>query len=348
MAPKRQLRQEIQEAIDEGSCGSLCAVLSRDGSRPLHRAVGILHLGAVRLLLERADPNERTEPEGTPLQVCVDRFATASRGTEVGNFLAVPLEEELGNFLAGMGELLPAPLATLRPLHEQPPRRATSPVDGLALPLGSGEYSEPLDVARALLGAGAEPEPCVLLHAATCADPALGLLLLEYGAAASAVVDGQTPLWPAALYCALPPDAAAGQARGAELPRPRAATPRRWRGPPPQLPRVPAGGHRGAGGAGDARAGDALAPGAPAPPAQEAWRRGAREKKACSRCFGAGSTLLRGRNSYTPLLCGGKPAWREVRVFVWAYAREGVPAALALPHAVPAGQTAERCSHRCT
>jgi len=193
---RRRLRQEIEEAVEEGSWGSLNAVLAQDGSSPLHRAVRLGHLGAVKLLLTRSDPNEQDEA-ATALQVCADMVAG-----KVKQMQRFPQSSQL--------ELIPPlpPLCSIRtPLSPGAAVDATAPtappgafLDPVSVALLLAE-SDPMDLAAALLASGAAPES-LLVKAAQLQDPAFGLLLLQHAADVEACdAYGRTPLWFAAQRC---------------------------------------------------------------------------------------------------------------------------------------------------
>lgn len=126
-------------------------MLSQDGSAPLHRAVSMLHVDAVRLLLERSDPNKATADGTTPLELCADMLGTPRRGPgpACGPHLVPPLS------------FAPSALPSLLPLPDE---------------------GRVLKIASMLLAAGANPGQ-LLSAAAQCPDPAFGLLLLAHGAA---------------------------------------------------------------------------------------------------------------------------------------------------------------------
>jgi len=178
VALRRQLQLELEEALDDGSWGEVSAILSRDGSSPLHRAVVMAHPRAVDALLERADPNLCTA-RGTPLQVCTELITS--------HFKA---EQRLVS-LAAHPALSSLVLPTLGAPQVETYGRA-----------GAEDLQA---VARALLAAGADPdlgEP--LGTAAQSPSPALGLLLLQHGADPNRRgADGKTPLWHAARMCPL-------------------------------------------------------------------------------------------------------------------------------------------------
>lgn len=191
---RRRLRQEIDEAVEEGSWGSLNAALAQDGSSPLHRAVRLGHLGAVKLLLTRSDTNELDET-ATALQVCADMIG--NKHTQIQRFPDASQQLELIPPLPPLCSVrVLSPCAPLPPLTA-PPGASLDPVS-VALLL---EESEPLDIATSLLASGAEPGSH-LLGAAQLPDPAFGLLLLKHAADVEACdAYGRTPLWFAAQQC---------------------------------------------------------------------------------------------------------------------------------------------------
>jgi hypothetical protein len=171
VAKKRALRLEIQEALDSNSVGELCAILARDGSNPLHRAVSMLHVEAVKALLPCSDVNQLTSiHQMSALELCAELvLSDASRMQSLPSYdVAFP---EVGV------------------LSRAPP-----------LPWCDGTSSS-IAIASLLLGSKAAPGKA-LLTAAKCPEPDLGLMLLD--AKADVTVrdcGGRTPLWYAVQTC---------------------------------------------------------------------------------------------------------------------------------------------------
>lgn len=186
--------EEVEEAVCDGSWGELVAVLSQDGGRPLHTAIAMENVDAVRTLLEKCDPDELDDKGRTPLEVCACHVdGTIARQRPFGLVDAPPLavmEEDDDEFYQENSDL---PIAEgdmfLRGVH----------LAGAAV-LPATARSAPVEMAQLLLRAGAGTASTALLRAARCQDPALGKLFLAFGADPNTPgSDGTTPLWHASM-----------------------------------------------------------------------------------------------------------------------------------------------------
>jgi hypothetical protein len=169
VAKKRALRREIQEALDSDSVGELCAILARDGSNPLHRAVSLLHEEAVKALLPCSDVDQLFNGV-TALDVCAELVKS-----DASRLDTLPMNPVAFPCIGMPGDVVPLPWC-----------------DGT---------STSLAIASLLLEAKAAPSQA-LLAAAQCPDPGLGFMLLDAKADVN-VQDGwaRTPLWYAVQSC---------------------------------------------------------------------------------------------------------------------------------------------------
>jgi hypothetical protein len=174
--------KEIQEAIDDNCTGSLIAHLGADGSIPLHRAVEMLHLPAVKALAAVVDVNAVDKFQCSALDVCAQRIFA---------------KQMTPPYLLSGAE---TPSPQFHPtLFDTSPASARS---GFLFGAGTlGYAANPIDVAKVLLAAGAQPRSALLV-AAQCADPEFGHLLLDAGADARERDEfSRTALWFAVQQC---------------------------------------------------------------------------------------------------------------------------------------------------
>jgi hypothetical protein len=171
--------KEIQEAIDDNCTGSLIALLGADGSIPLHRAVEMLHLPAVKALVSVTDVNALDKFQRSALEACAQQIL--AKQTSPFHLAQVAAPSPLNLFDGG-----PAPNRS-----------------GLLFNAGTlgQNAADPIDVAKALLRAGAHPRSS-LFAAAQCSSAEFGLMLLGAGAdARDQDAQSRSPLWFAVQHC---------------------------------------------------------------------------------------------------------------------------------------------------
>jgi ankyrin repeat protein len=222
----KRLHKELDAAVDNGSFEDAYELLSPDGRSPLHKAVKASNVKAVKVLLERLDPNMTRPEEGSLLQVCAEMiFESESRSPKLANFassrdrvpfgvltldqLQLPNPPQLdAPSLLDKGNACPVLFPSFEPEDSRDNRTgfwSSSQDQNSLFPFGLvlAPKAKMLEITRLLLDAGATPDGKVLLKAAQCADPELGLQLLEFGADANSTLDDDcaTPLWHAAQKC---------------------------------------------------------------------------------------------------------------------------------------------------
>lgn len=183
---KKTLLKEIQEAIDDSCTGSLLALLGADGSIPLHRVVEMLHLPAVKALASVVDVNALDKYRRSALDVCASRILA---------------KEIIPPFQLRNTDMETPPAVDLFDLNDVSPSSFGAFRAGPSLSTGNREAANPMDVAKALLAAGAKPRS-TLLAAAQCSNAEFGMLLLEAGANANEQDEhSRTALWYAVQQC---------------------------------------------------------------------------------------------------------------------------------------------------